>query len=141
MKSDLSLISKFDTYIKKSLVNELKTSVKEDKGKQKRYVNFSELSQAEHNKLCCLDDYPSDVFEESIKTRLFDVVIHNELLYEALLSIKPLSRDLILLKYWGDMTDVEVGQHLNMSKASVNKHKLRTLSKLKEVMEELKENE
>ena len=79
------------------------------------------------------------MFEEKISTRLFDAFIHDELLYEALLSIKPKSRELIVLKYWGDMTDCEVGQVLNLSKGTVNKNKRKTLQKLKELMEEMKD--
>lgn len=135
MSKDLSLIIKFDTFIRKSLKNEVINFVKSEKTQQKKYVNFSELSKSEENELFAFDEYPSEKFEESLSTQLFDAIIHNELLYEALLSIKPNSRELILLKYWGDMTDYEVGQVMNMSEQTVNKHKLRTLEKLRTFME------
>jgi len=141
MKPDIEIISKFDTYIKTALRNELRSFVREVKRNQKKYVNFSELNSMDKTKLISFDDYPSDLFEENITTDMFNAVIHNELLYEALLSIKPRSRDLILLKYWCDMTDVEVANILNMTKSSVNKHKIRTLHKLKELMKELEKNE
>lgn len=114
--------------------------VRSDKLKQKKYVNFSQLTNREQNELFVFDEYPSELFEEKISTQLFDAIIHNELLYEALLSIKPRSRELIILKFWGDMTDVEIGQVLNMNKGAVNKQKLRILKKLKTLMEE-KNNE
>ena len=114
--------------------------VRSDKLKQKKYVNFSELTNIEQNELFVFDEYPSELFEEKISTQLFDAIIHNELLYEALLSIKPRSRELIILKFWGDMTDVEIGHVLNMNKGAVNKQKLRILQKLKTLMEE-KNNE
>ena len=140
MKTDLDIINKFDTYIKKSLKNEMLDYVRSDKLKQKKYVNFSQLTNREQNELFVFDEYPSELFEEKISTQLFDAIIHNELLYEALLSIKPRSRELIILKFWGDMTDVEIGQVLNMNKGAVNKQKLRILQKLKTLMEE-KNNE
>ena len=140
MKTDLDIINKFDTYIKKSLKNEMLDYVRSDKLKQKKYVNFSQLTNREQNELFVFDEYPSELFEEKISTQLFDAIIHNELLYEALLSIKPRSRELIILKFWGDMTDVEIGQVLNMNKCAVNKQKLRILQKLKTLMEE-KNNE
>ena len=135
-----NIINKFDTYIKKSLKNEMLDYVRSDKLKQKKYVNFSQLTNREQNELFVFDEYPSELFEEKISTQLFDAIIHNELLYEALLSIKPRSRELIILKFWGDMTDVEIGQVLNMNKGAVNKQKLRILQKLKTLMEE-KNNE
>ena len=140
LKTDLDIINKFDTYIKKSLKNEMLDYVRSDKLKQKKYVNFSQLTNREQNELFVFDEYPSELFEEKISTQLFDAIIHNELLYEALLSIKPRSRELIILKFWGDMTDVEIGQVLNMNKGAVNKQKLRILQKLKTLMEE-KNNE
>jgi len=137
MSKKSSLIIKFDTFIRRSLKNEAINFAKSEKTKQKKYVNFSELSNSEENELFTFDEYPSEKFEERLSTQLFDAIIHNELIYEALLSVKPNSRELILLKYWGDMTDYEVGQVMNMSERTVNKHKLRTLEKLRMFMEEI----
>ena len=137
MSEDLKLIKKFDSYIRKSLKNEVINFVKFEKSKHKKCVNFSDLSKSAENELFYLDEYPSEKFEKKISTQLFDAILHNELIYKALLSIKPNSRELILLKYWGDMTDFEVAKILNMSKEAVNKHKLRTLRKLKRLMEEM----
>ena len=58
------------------------------KNRQKHYINISELSKIDEAKLFYTDIYPSDIFSEKLTTRLFDAVIHDELLYEALLSIK-----------------------------------------------------
>ena len=74
-------------------------------------------------------------------TRLFEAVVHDELLYEALLSIRPKTRELILLKYWGELTDVEVGRVMNMKRDAVTKTKLRTLSRLRKFMEEVRKYE
>jgi len=139
MKKNSEIVCKFDSYIKKSLKNEKVNYLCSEKAIQKKQVNFSDLSNKERNSLFCCDEYPSELFEEKISTRLFDAFIHDELLYEALLLIKPKFRELIVLKYWGDMTDCEVGQVLNLSKGTVNKNKRKTLQKLKELMEEMKD--
>ena len=139
MKKNSEIVSKFDSYIKKSLKNEKVNYLCSEKAIQKKQVNFSDLNNKERNSLFCCDEYPSELFEEKISTRLFDAFIHDELLYEALLLIKPKFRELIVLKYWGDMTDCEVGQVLNLSKGTVNKNKRKTLQKLKELMEEMKD--
>ena len=141
MSKNSPLIIKFDTFIRRSLKNETINFVKAEKTKQKKYVDFSELSKSEEKELFAFDEYPSEKFEERLSTQLFDAIIHNELIYEALLSIKPNSRELILLKFWGNMTDHEVGEILNMSEYAVNKHKLRTLKKLRIFMEATNDDE
>lgn len=141
MKSDLELIGKFDSYIKKSLKNELKYCIREMKREHNKVVNFSDLSKSEERQLFTMDKYPSEEFAEKIETKMFDVIIRNELLYEALNFIKPKSREIILLKFWGEMTDYEVGQVLNMDRVAVTQNKNRTLNNLRKIIEELMENE
>ena len=92
-------------------------------------------------KLCCIDEYPSEMFSETLTTRLFDAVIHDELLYEALLSIKPHMRELLILKYWGSYTDDQVGNILNMNRAAITRSKNNALSKLRKFMEEMRKYE
>ena len=99
------------------------------------------MNKEERDKLCTFDVYPSDEFREKLTTRIFDAEIHNELLYQALLSIKPITRELIVLKYWGEMTDNEIGEVLSMSRKMVNYYKRKALINLKEIIEELNKNE
>lgn len=138
MKSECDVVNQFDACVKKYLTRELKFRTRTMQRQMKKQISISDLSNSDLSSLAYLDKYPSELFSEKLVTRLFDVVIHDELLYDALLSIKPKSRELIILKYWGDLTDVEVGQVLNMNKASVNKNKIRTLQKLRKRIEELK---
>ena len=138
MKSEYIEINKFDSCVKDALKKELKYRIRSMKNHQKRCVNISELSKSEEAKLCCTDEYPSEVFSEILTTRLFDAVIHDELLYEALLTIKPHMRELLLLKFWGSFTDEQVGNILNMNRAAITRSKNNALSKLKRIMEEMR---
>lgn len=138
MKHEIAEMNKFDACVKKTLVNELKYRLRSMKKDRERYVNISELSQKDINQLSYADTYPSDIFSEKLTTRLFDTVIHDELLYEALMSIKPNIRELIILKYWGDLTDIEVGQVISMSQQMVNYNKNNALRKLRKIIEELR---
>ena len=141
MKSKIDVINQFDSCVKSALNKELKYRLRSIKNHQKHYVNITELSYSEQSQLACSDMYPSDIFKEKLTTRLFEAVVHDELLYEALLSIRPKTRELILLKYWGDLTDVEVGQVMNMKRDAVTKTKLRALSRLRKFMEEMRKYE
>lgn len=138
MNRKIAEMNKFDACVKKTLVNELKYRLRSMKKDRERYVNISELSQTDMGQLSYADTYPSDIFSEKLTTRLFDTVIHDELLYEALMSIKPNIRELIILKYWGDLTDTEVGQVISMSQQMVNYNKNNALRKLRKIIEELR---
>lgn len=138
MKHEIAEMNKFDACVKKTLVNELKYRLRSMKNDRERYVNISELSQKDINQLSYADTYPSDIFSEKLTTRLFDTVIHDELLYEALMSIKPNIRELIVLEYWGNLTDAEVGQVISMSRRMVNYNKNNALQKLRKIIEELR---
>lgn len=63
------------------------------------------------------------------------------MLYEALLSIKPFERKLIVLKYWGKMTDEQIGQALKLNRRTVNYNKNKALLKMKKIIEEMKHYE
>ena len=135
VKLEIDIINQFDSCVKNALNKELKYRLRTIKNLQKNYVNISELSCTEQEKLNYNDEYPSDAFGAKLTTRLFEAVVHDELLYEALLSIRPKTRELILLKFWGELTDVEIGRVMNMKRDNVTKTKIRALKRLKEFME------
>jgi len=99
------------------------------------------MSFTDQAKLFFTDTYPSEKFNEKLTTKLFSVVIEDELLYEALLSIKPFARELIILKYWGKMTDEQIGQALNINRRTVNYNKNKALSEMKNFIEEMRKYE
>ena len=138
MNSEIAEVNKFDSCVKQALNKELKYRIRSMKNRQKHFVNISELSKIDETKLFYTDIYPSDIFSEKLTTSLFDAVIHDELLYEALLSIKPNIRELLILKYWGDLSDSEVGQAMSMSQQMVNYNKNKALRNLKKIIEEMR---
>lgn len=138
MKKNIDEVNKFDSCIKKSLTQELKYRLRTMKNHQKRYINFSDLAYSEMSKLTYKDKYPSEVFKEKLTTRLFSTVIHNELLYEALLAMPPDIREIVLLKYWGDLSDNEIGQAMKMNRRTVNYNKNKALRELRKFLEEMK---
>lgn len=135
------VVNQFDACVKDYLKKELLYRIRTINNYKKHYISISELSKEERNKLFTFDVYPSNEFHEKLTTRLFDAVIHDEILYQALLLIKPITRELIVLKYWGEMTDDEIGEVLSMSRKMVNYYKRKALINLKEIIEELNKNE
>ena len=141
MKQEISLINQFDSCVKNALNKELKYRLRTMKNQNKYCISIGELSFSEQAKLISNDSYPSEQFKEKLTTRLFETVIEDELLYEALQEIKPTPRELLVLKYWGDLTDCQVGQVMNLSRDSVTKMKNRALKNLKHIIEEMRKHE
>lgn len=134
-------INQFDACVKKYLRRELKYRLRSITNHSKYNVNISNLSFVDQNKLVVTDTYPSERFSEKLTTRLFEVVIEDELLYEALLSIKPRARELIVLKYWGEMTDEEIGHALDINRRTVNYNKNKALTEMRRFIEEMRNRE
>mgnify|MGYP000751849210 CR=1 FL=1 len=132
---------KFDACVKKALIQELKYRKRSMKNQRNHFVNFSELSYLEEQRFCVEDTYSVENFRKTIETRLFDAVICNELLYEALQVLTPSNLEILLLKYWGGMTDLEIGHLVNMSQQMVNYHRSKSLKRLKTVIEEMTKND
>lgn len=135
------VVNQFDACVKDCLKKELLYRNRTINNYKKHYVNISDLNKEERYKLCTFDVYPSNEFKEKLNTRLFDAVIHDELIYQALLLIKPSIRELIVLKYWGEMTDEEIGEVLSISRKMVNYYKNKALIYLKKIIEEINKDE
>lgn len=132
---------KFDACVKRALIQELKYRKRSMKNQREHFVNFSELSCLEEQHLCCEDTYSVECFRKTVETKLFDAVICNELLYEALQLLTPSNREILLLKYWGGMTDLEIGRTISMSQQMVNYNKNKALKLLKIMLEEMMQND
>ena len=61
----------------------------------------------------------------------FDVLVKNELLAEALNALPERKRDIVLLSYFLDMSDAEIGELLNVVRTTVFRHRKSALAKIK----------
>lgn len=102
---------------------------------------FSDLNINEENQLIFEDTYNIDTFRKRIETREFDVVICDELIYEALQRIDPKIREIIVLKFWGEYTDRELGEILDMSRQMITYNKNKAINLLRKIIKELKKND
>lgn len=141
MCSQKLVVAKFDSLVKKSLSNELKYRVRGIKNRNKHIIVFTDLSNSEMSQMYYEDTYEFNYFKKNIATKIFDAVIHDELLYEALLHLDPKRREIILLKYWGRYSDNEVGRLLNMSRRMVCYNKNKAIHLLRKIIEEMKRND
>ena len=79
------------------------------------------------------DEYESDYYRFQVSG--FDVLVKNELLAEALNALPERKRDIILLSYFLDMSDAEIGELLNVVRTTVFRHRKSALAKIKQYLE------
>lgn len=123
----------FDSFCKKILRNEARDHYGEMKRQRDREVSFSELSAQEMDMLFVMDEYPCEKFNFSVLGH--DVAISDELIAEAIAALPEQKRDIILLAYFLDMTDGEIGEKLNLVRRTVQYKRTSSLQELKKLME------
>lgn len=97
---------------------------------------LSELSDAE---LLSLADAPTPEAPEvftSYHTQDGDVPIHDPKLGQALASLLPRDREIVLLYYFLGLRDEAIAKRLNMSRATVQRRREKAQKKLKTILEE-----
>ena|GEM_PF-1624421 len=105
----------------------------EMKRQRDREVSFSELSAQEMDMLFLMDKYPSEQFNFSVLGH--EVAIESEIIAQAIAALPDEKRDIILLAYFLDMTDGEIGAMLNLVRRTVQYKRTSSLQELKRIME------
>ena len=123
----------FDSFCKKVLKNETKNYHIELKRQREREVSFSDFSEKEFNQLYTEDQY--FVTEQIFNVLGLDVIVSDDVIAEALQSLPERKRDIILLSYFLEMSDREIGEKLNMLRPTVQYQRTSTLKQLKNFME------
>ena len=86
---------RFDAFCKKVLRNEARAYLRNMKRQREREAFFSDLSQAELDKLCVVDRYPSDSIVFS--SHGYDLHIDNELVAEAFSALPQTEQSILIL--------------------------------------------
>ncbi len=124
----------FDCYCKRLLKNEMRTYYNEMKRRRKHEVSFSELTAKELEQLSACDTYFADS-QYIFNVLGNDILVRDETIAEALNSLPENKRDIILLSYFLDMTDREIGEQLNLVRSTVQYRRTSILRELKKIME------
>ena len=125
---------RFDAFCKTVLRNEARTHLR-DLGRQRnREIEFSALSQQEMDKLCTVDEYPSD----SVVFTAFgyDLHIRDELVADAFASLPEREQSILILYCVLGLTDGEIGRIAEMSRSAVQRHRTKALNELRKRLEE-----
>jgi RNA polymerase sigma factor (sigma-70 family) len=84
-------------------------------------------------RLCVLDEYPSEQYHFDVQGH--HVEIRDDRLAEALSSLSDEQREIVLLSYFLDMSDREIGEKLNMVRCTVQRRRTSSITKMRERME------
>jgi RNA polymerase sigma factor (sigma-70 family) len=125
----------FDSYCKKVLKNEARDYHREMKRRRNKEISFSALSRKELEQLSTTDIYFAT--EQIFNVLGDDIIVTNESVAEALRNLpEQRNRDIILLYYFLELTDREIGKKLDMIRSTVQNRRKSTLRELKKIIEE-----
>lgn len=133
-QDELTVRHQFDRLCQLALDGEAADYYKHLEYRGKHEVNFSEMSEAELNRLSVTDEYNLDNF--CFQVLGYDVEVKDTLLAEALQTLTEKKRNVILLSYFLEMSDAQIAREMKLVHSTIREHRLRSLEQLKEIMEE-----
>lgn len=125
----------FDSYVAVVIKNESKDAKKEISRRAKREISLSQLMKDELAQIAAVDKY--DLESMTFPIDGDTVTIHNMLLGQAIASLPPQRREVILLSYFLNKNDPQIAAILNLGKDAVFFRRNSALQRLKEILEEL----
>ena len=131
---EYEVLIRFNVYCIKTLNNRIKNIERDEKRYRSRFVSYEDLSNKALAEKQYIDMYR--VYRQKIIEVGISVYIENELLYQALRMLEHENRKIILLCYFGDMNDSEIGRNIGMPRSTVNFRRNKTLKTLKIYMED-----
>ena len=84
--------------------------------------------------LYAMDEYPSDNYSFCVAGQ--KVIVRNDLIGKALSALPEQKRDIILLSYFLEMPDGDIGEKLNLVRNTIQYQRTSTLKSMKKYMEE-----
>ena len=123
----------FNSFCKQVLKHEAVDVYRKKRKRQAQELTFSDLTSQEANQLYTLDNY-----EEEEDTQTFQVAgkkVTSKLLEEALLTLPENKRIVVLLYYFFNLSDVEIGQLLQIPRSTVQYRRTSSFKLLKQFLE------
>jgi RNA polymerase sigma factor (sigma-70 family) len=123
----------FDNFCRKILIGEASNYRKELARRSRHEISFSELSETELDRLCVMDEYSTDYYLFQVMG--YDVEVKDALIGEALEALSEKKRNIILMSYFMDMSDEEIGELMQLVRTTIYRHRTSSLNQIKKYME------
>lgn len=131
--SEETIRHQYDALAKKVLKGEAKSYFRELAKHATHELPVSSLCKAEVAQLFDFDEYQSEYYRFCVQG--YDIAVKDDLLGETLQMLPEKSRDIILLSYFLEMSDAEIGGLLNVVRSTIFRHRKDALMKLRQYME------
>lgn len=135
----MRVCKQFDSFCKIVLKNEAVDCERERKRLLSHEISFSSLRKEEIEQLKFTDEYAFE--NEMFRVLSYEIEVKDELLSEALRHLPEKKRDVILMSFFMDMSDTEIGEQMNLVRSTIHHHRESSLQILKKFMEELENDE
>ena len=136
LPSEVSLQMRFDAFCKKVITYTNYKLLREGQKRREQGYVFSDFEEGELEQYYyTYDTYPALALK--IELEHIRVFIENEMLYQALLLLPKKRLEIIILSFFADMTDKEIGAVLGMSRCAVQRRRATTLDKMRDKLKTL----
>ena len=133
-ESEFEARCRFNAYCKKTLRNELISSMREYKNQRRREVSFEDLTPKEEKQLYTVDRYFDDEDDDAFYIQ--GLKISEKLLNEALEILPKEKLQAVVLHYFYNMSDSDIAKLINVSRSTVQYRRTSSFERLKRFLEE-----
>ena len=133
-QDELTVMHQFDRLCQLALDGEAADYFRHLEYRANYEVNFSDMTEQELDSIFVMDEYNLD--NSHFQVLGYDIEVKDTLLVEALQALTEKKRNVVLLSYFLEMTDVEIARKMNLVHSTIREHRTRSLELLKKLMEE-----
>lgn len=102
--------------------------------RNKHEAPFSDFPDLEMSMTSVFDTYACEHTAFNVLGE--EVAVSDDKLVKALKRLPEKKLDIIMMFYFMEMSDAEIGEVLNLNRSTVYRHRTKTLEKIKEMMED-----
>ena len=133
-QDELTVMHQFDRLCQLALDGEAADYFRHLEYRANYEVNFYDMTEQELDSIFVMDEYNLD--NSHFQVLGYDIEVKDTLLVEALQALTEKKRNVVLLSYFLEMTDVEIARKMNLVHSTIREHRIRSLELLKKLMEE-----
>lgn len=128
----------FDSYCKTTINRSILKGRMEKSKRASREFSITALTDAVLYRLCDGTAPVEDAVQESVTFHVqeFRIDVRDLELGQALSFLPPQKRDVVLLYYFADMSDVEIARRLGVGKSTVQRRRVDAMNRLKDFLGE-----
>ena len=123
----------FDSFCKTVLKNAAIDCFREIRKHREKELFFSELTKKEWQQLYMEDEYQLDSYIFQVLGQ--EVEVRNFLVANALKHLSEKKRNVILMYYYLEMTELEIAEKMHLRQSTINYHRTDSLKDLAEFLE------